>query len=313
MNVERLSFLFVVISGLFLSSCCKDCLLSRAEISWARTTEKNKIYKTEIHDSDKYVEVTSENGGTLKSFTLDNTSILIPQDDDMILKDIESGKSIKIVKQEKYNSNDKNIVSIKTSLENTLKLHKTYRVNLEPGDLFITRKIEGKTTETKTVSLIQTLSVKPGGFLIIPLSMISQYPLRFITYDPFGKVEVTPSIADSKIVNEKLIFPTKGKNIALQTDASDGWFGYVLDDKMLLVKYSLQDYKKTDNPLIFRAKILQNKIDFSFGETIKKVTSESSLETSERLVLVNLDFKVKSVSDVEKAMNYIKIPLILIR
>ena len=311
--VKLLFLLIAVILSLFLASCCKDCLLSRAEISWVKTTETSGIYTTEIRDGDKLIEVSSLNGGTLKTFTLDRVSIFVPQDNDMLLKDIDSGKSIKVIKQKKYDSNDKNTVSVESLLGNYLKLHNTYWVNLEPGDLFISRKIENEGIENKTISLIQTLSVKPGGYLIVPLSIISKYPSRFITYDYAKKRDYNPSISDSKIVNENLIYATKGKNITLQSDASDGWFGYVLEDKMLLVKYSMQYYKRTDNPLIFTAKITQDRIDFSFGETIKKVTNENYMEASTRIVLVNIDTKAQSVQDVENAMDYIKVPLILIR
>ncbi len=311
--MKLLFLFFAVFLSFLLTSCCKNCFLSRGEISWAKTTEVNKIQTTEIHDGDKYVEITSEHNGTLKKFTLDNVNIFIPQNNDMILKGIESGKNIRVIKQEGYKSNDRNIVLIDSILDNGLKFHKLYMMNLEPGDLLISRKIENGMTENRAISLIQTLSVKPGGYLIIPLSMISRYQSRFITYDDSGKIEYVPVTTGSKIVNERLIFSTKGENITLRSDASDGWFGYVLDDKMLLVKYSLQNYKKTDNPLIFTAKITQDKIDFSFGETIKTITVDNPLESSERLILVNLDEKVQSVHDVENVMKYIKIPLILVR
>ena len=303
----------VAILCLFFTSCCKNCLLSRAEISWSKTTGANKIQTTEIHDGDKYVEITSEHNGVLKKFTLDDVSVIIPQNNDMILKDVKSGKSVRVAKQENYKSNDRNTVLIDSVLDNGLKLHKLYIMNLEPGDLLISRKIEKGIAGDKTISLIQTLSVKPGGYLIIPLSMISRYPSRFITCGDSGKSDYAPAIKDNKIVNERLIFSTKGENITLRSDASDGWFGYVLDDKMLLVKYSMQPYKKTDNPLIFTAKIAQDKIDFSFGETIKTITMDSPLESSERLILVNLYEKAQSIRDVEDAMKYIRIPLILIR
>lgn len=311
--MKLLSLLITTGLSLSLASCCKNCLLSRAEISWAKTTIANKIQTTEIHDGDKYAEITSENGGTLKNFSLDNESMLIPQNNDMILKDIESERIVTVSKQESYKSNDKNMVVIDSTLDNSLKLRKSYRMNLESGDLFINKKIGSGTEVNKATLLIQTLSVKSGGYLIIPLSMISRYQARFITYDDSGKINYNPVIKDSKIVNEKLIFSTKGKSITVRSDASDGWFGYVLDDKMLLVKYSLQNYKKTDNPLIFAAKITQNKIDFSFGETIKTITMDDYLESSERLALVNLNEKAQSVQDVENAMKYIKIPLILVR
>ena len=311
--IKKLSLSLGVVLVLSLTSCCKNCLLSRAEISWSKTTETNKIHITEIHDGDKYVEIASGNGGVLKKFTLDSVSTLIPQSNDTILKDAGTGKSVSVIKQESYKSNDKNAVFIDSILDNGLKFHKSYRMNLESGDLFISRKIENGIAGSKTISLIQTLSVKSGGYLIIPLSIISRYPSRFITYDDSGKIEYNPVIKGSKIVNEKLISPTKGENITLRSDASDGWFGYVLDDKMLLVKYSLQNCKRTDNPLIFTAKITEDKIDFSFGETNKPITIDNQLESSERLVLVNLDEKAQSVQDVETAMKYIKIPLILVR
>lgn len=306
-------FLMTAVSCLFLASCCKNCLLSRDEISWSRTTEAAKIQTTEIHDGDKCVKITSENEGTLKSFTLDDVEILIPQDNDTILKNVESGKSIMAIQQENYKSNDKNAVLIDSILGNGLKFHKSYRMNLESGDLFIFRKIENGAAENKTISLIQTLSVRSGGYLIIPLSVISRYPSRFITCDDSGKINYAPTMKGRKIVDERLILPTKGENMTLRSDASDGWFGYVLDDKMLLVKYSLQNYKKADNPLIFSAKIEQNKIEFSFGETIKTITIDNPLESSERIVLINLDEKAQSVQDVENAMKRIRIPLILVR
>lgn len=303
--------------SLFLVSCCKECFLSRAELAWTKTTQKNGIYTTEIHDGDKYLEITSENGGTLKNFTLDEKGVLLPQGDDVIIKELNSGTILKATKQEYYKSNDKNSVSIASLLDSDLQFAKLYQVNLESGDLFVSSKIKikRKSPEKKSaISLIQTRSVKPGGYLVIPLSMISRYPLGVIAYDQSGKIQQNqPSLRTSKIIEQKLIYPTKGENITLRTDGTDGWFGYILEDKMLIIKYHPQKYKKKELPLVFNAKITQSKIDFSYGEVLKEVANGSPLETSERVIFIGLDFKVNSVADVETVINCIKIPLILTR
>ncbi|HBM16967.1 MAG TPA: hypothetical protein DD381_11570 [Lentisphaeria bacterium] len=318
-KTKRLLYLLILFSSfVLLSGCCTNCLIARSELAGQEDLEQSNPRATEIWAGDIDSVITSEYGGNLQSLKLDEVSPLTQLsgywNSDLLLYD-DSGRELKIKKVELYDSAKKATVIATSTLSNTvLKLQKSYRMNFDTGDIYAIKIITNTASSPVSLTAMQQITLAKGGYFIIPVNVASRYPHLYEITDSSGK-DITESSADKihKSAN-KILYKVdeNSPELTINSDSTEGWFGYFYKDTLLLVKFSpfYTNLEKKDK-VIFRAQITKDSVKCTFGETYRNLPEKGScLKLYEKTALVELKDEINNFEDIYTALKYLKLSLI---
>ena len=103
---------------------------------------------------------------------------------------------------------------------------------------------------------IRNFFYQPGGYFIVPLSIISELPKKWCYLDQqTAKAEPNDTV---QTFDEKLIVDTAKNRREIGTDSTAGWFAYIWKD-LLILRRSLscaQNLKRWYQPILLGLKIV---------------------------------------------------------
>ncbi len=318
---KRVITLFFCLSLLLiLFACCTNCFIARSELSGQKELEQTSFKTTEIWAGDIDAVITAQYGGNVESYTVDGGSPIIQLpgrfNSDLLIS-CDSGRQLGVKNIETYNGEKKGVVNIVSSLTNpSVKLEKNYRMNLDSGDLYISKDIVNDSNSRISVGAIQKISLAKGGFLLLPVNVASQYVDSYRIVNDSGE-EITDDVAGNtlRIDNQLAYYVDSNSVFSISADSTEGWFGYFYKNTLLLVKYSpfySGDEKK--GAVVFNANVSKDSIIASFGETERTLPDKNSkLRIYEKLAIIKLKKDIKNFADVQEALKYLKIRLIVRR
>ncbi len=305
---------------LIISGCCTNCLIAKSELAGQKDLEQTNPKATELWADNIEATITSEYGGNVKSFTVSEVSPLIQLPgyfNSDLLVSCDSGRQLGVKKIESYNSERKATVKILSSLTNpSLKLEKTYRMNFDTGDIFISKDIINVSESIITVETIQKISLVKGGFLLMPVNVASQYPASYRVVNTSGD-DITAETSQSALrVDNKLIYYADlNSELTISSDSTEGWFGYFYKNTLLLVKYSpFYTNAEKKGSIVCKADLTKDSIIVSFGETSRVLPGKDSrLKLFEKIAIIKLKSDINNFADVQEALKYLKVNLIVRR
>lgn len=318
---KRITTVILLSSFLFiLSGCCTNCLIAKSELAGQKDLEQTNPKATELWADNIEAIITSEYGGNVKSFTISEVSPLIQlpgyYNSDLLIS-CDSGRQLGFKKIESYNSERKATVKILSSLtSHSLKMEKTYRMNFDTGDIYISKDIVNISESIIAVEAIQKMSLAKGGFLLMPVNVSSQYPTSYRVLNTLGD-DITAETSQSALrVDNKLAYCVDlNSEFSISSDSTEGWFGYFYKNTILLVKYS-PFYTNTEKKgsIVFKADVTKDSIIVSFGETARVLPGKDSrLKLYEKIAIIKLKSDIKNFADVQEALKYLKVNLIVRR
>ena len=307
--------------AILLTGCCTNCLLARSELAGQKDLDQADPRATELWAGDIDSVITSEYGGNLQSYKVDEVSPLIQlpgyYNSDLFIYS-DSGRRMDTKNPELYDSERKATVKIDSLLSNPeLKLQKIYRMNFDTGDIYIVKVITNVGTSSVDMSAIQQITLLKGGYLFIPVNVASRYPNHYEITDASGK-DIAGSLTDNvqKVAN-KIIYRVDDNSpeITISSDSTEGWFGYFYKDTLLLIKFSpfYTNLEKKDK-IVLSAHITKDAVICTFGETSRNLSEKGScLKIYEKIALVELKDEINNFEDIENALKYLKVSLIIRR
>ena len=306
---------------LIFSGCCTNCLIARSELAGQKDLEQSNPKSTEIWAGDIDSTITAEYGGNVKSYTVGGVSPIIQMPGHFnsdLLMSCDTGRQLGIRDVQSYNSDKKAIVRIISSLNNPLlKLEKTYRMNFDSGDLYISKDIINISDSDIIVEAVQKISFAKGGFLLMPVSVVSQYPNAYKVSDTSSGGDITDEASGNtlRIDNKLICHIDLNSEFSISSDSTEGWFGYFYKDTLLLVKYSpFYTNAEKKGAVVFKADVNKDSIIVSFGETARSLPGkDSKLRLYEKMAIIKLRNEIKNFADVQEALKYLKVQLIVMR
>lgn len=313
--------IFLLPFSFLLSGCCFNCLISRSELSGQKDLEQQNHRATEIWAGNIDSVITSEYGGNLQSFTVDEVSPMIKlpgyYNSDLLLS-CDSGRLIDVQDVQLYDSERKAVVKMASTLtESGFKMEKGYRMNLDTGDIYISKIIINETPSLKNIEALQQIVLCKGGFLLVPVNVSSEYPdgYEFKGLDAKTQAHVDSPRVD-RIANKIVCQVTDNlSGLILNTDSTEGWFGYFYKDTLLLVRYSpFYTSLEKKKAIVFQAEMTKDAIICAFGQTFRNLPEKnSSIKIYEKIALIKLKSEINSIEDINKALKYLKVNLIVRR
>lgn len=318
---RRIALIFLSLSFLLiLSGCCTNCLIARSELAGQKDLKQTDPKATELWADNIEAVITSEYGGNVKSFAVSDISPVIQlpgHSNSDLLMSCDSGRQLDIKKIESYNSEKKATVKILSSLtSSSLKLEKTYRMNFDTGDIYISKDIVNISESTIAVEAIQKISLAKGGFLLMPVNVSSQYPNSYRVVDTSGEDITVDASQNTFRIDNKLIYHVDlNSEFSISSDSTEGWFGYFYKNTIVLVKYSpFYTNAEKKGSIVFKADVTKDSMIVSFGETARTLPGkESRLKLYEKIAIVKLKSDIKNFADVQEALKYLKVNLLVRR
>ncbi|HJO94965.1 MAG TPA: hypothetical protein QF753_16325 [Victivallales bacterium] len=312
-------FLFFLTS-LLLISCCKTCFLARNEIT-GFSAGKNKAGEKiiTINAGDIRVEFSAFAGGKILLYSVEGDNVVFDQSQnnkncgdysDFFLN--QSGLPLSIVNST-LRTFDPDKIIITSSLNENFTLTKVMKMNLNNGDVHVLEKLSNSGTKQKTIYSKNTLNLKPGGFLIIPINFMSKFKGGFVELNNDNELMHTDRIDYFEKYNDLLLVNTNRALNTIASDSNSGWFAYIRNDVLMIIKY----------PYFYKRNYLHNyTVKSEFKEKIIKlllfnpnrtVDANKALYTQFKFIIIKLDKPVKSFDQVKKALKKVSIPLMLRR
>lgn len=321
MTKKRIAILFSSFSFLLiLSGCCTNCLIARSELAGQKDLEQANPKATEMWAGDIESIITSEYGGNIKSFTVGGISPIIQLpghvNSDLLIS-CDTGRDLEIKKVEYYNGEKKATIRIISSLTSpSLKLEKFYRMNFDTGDIYISKDIINISDSAATVEAVQKMSLVKGGFLLIPVNVASQYPDFYRILNSSGD-DITSEVSQDILrVDNKIVYYVDLKSeVSIESDSTEGWFGYFYKDTLMLVSFSpFYTNAEKKGAIVFKSDVSKDSIIASFGETSRTLPDKNSrLGIYEKIAIIKLKGEIKNFADVQEALKYLKVQLIVRR
>lgn len=315
-----LNFILSLSFLLILSGCCTNCLIAKSELAGQKDLEQTNPKATELWADNIDAVITSDYGGNVNSYTISEVSPIIQLPgyfNSDLLMSCDSGRQLGVKSIDSYNSERKAIVKIVSSLtDSSLKLEKTYRMNFDTGDIYISKDIVNIAESDASVEAIQKISLAKGGFLLMPVNVASQYPNSYRVVNTSGDDITAEASENSLRIDNKLVCYVDLKSeFSISSDSTEGWFGYFYKNTILLVKYSpFYTNAEKKGAVVFKADVTKDSIIVSFGETARTLPDKNSrLRIYEKLAIIKLKGDIKNFADVQEALNYLKVNLIVRR
>jgi hypothetical protein len=309
----RMLFL-VFLSVFFLASCCKTCFIARNELTGFHT-KKNKVGDkiTTVSAGDKTVDFSTFSGGQILLYSVEGDNLISYKSDnknncgnysDFFVKQSDIPLYIRSSRLRLYKP-DKIIIT--SSLDNNFSLTKVMKMNLDNGDIHILEKLSNLGKNSKEVHAQNVLNLKPGGFLILPVSAMSKFK------NGFKKFNKTIKSDSYEKYNDLLLVNTNNNVDEIATDSSSGWFAYILKDVLMIVKYPYFYNRNYPYGYTIKAEFKEKLNRLLLFNPNRTVGHNKALYTQYKLIILKLNNSVNSFKQVKKALKNISIPLMLRR
>jgi hypothetical protein len=294
MNVKRILFLMLFVGEVFfLTSCCRDCLITNRELSSLKTfkdPENNTVLK--INSAWKAVELVMSGNKGIKSYSIDGNSILAevyPGHTRETYISCVTGCKFKHVKFSYLENGiiDSNSVMFSDASENkklNLRDVRNYSVNLDNGNLYITEELFNDKGLPLHVIQNDKLKLKRGGYLLLPLSIISNINSEGwqIAGKNKGKEFVDSNIGfyDNYLVMHAI------PGLEVNVDPNSGWFAYLRDGLLFIKQYNCENVAGKRVNKLLRIKVDENVLSIYQSGEKKTVLPDSSVKEKQKWSII---------------------------
>ena len=304
---------------LLCSSCCWTCIIANSELSDISTGNYKSLKNvTTITSRNKSVKIAPFNGGQIIAYSYKGQNILASIYDQVNIVSAggldKKSKSIEFRKDCFYEVVKPNILLLAETLassQNDLEFQQNYRMNLNNGDVFITQNLKNNSEKQQSLYLNNKTYFKSGGYVIVPLSIISKMPKKWCYLDKQAK---KAKIADAvQIFDDKLIINTAKNRRKIAADPNSGWFAYIWRDLLFVKKFTYGKRGKYVDGI--RVTIDSNNqflvIETPSPEINLKAKENKSL--AQKWSIIKLDKPVTSTKEAIESFQSLPIQLILNR
>jgi hypothetical protein len=297
-------FLLFTCITLLLTSCCRDCLITNRELSSLKTFQ-NEDNKTvlKINSAWKAVELIMSDNIGIKSYSIEGKNILSQTYPGLIKTTYMQNKSGEKLNNIQFKSKESEIIGSNSAIfsdiatKANLKLRdvRKYSMNLDNGNLYIAEEVFNDQRIPLHIVQNDELNLKSGGYLLLPLSIISDINTEGWKFSGENNKEDFIEKYIFKSGNRLIVHVVPGMKI--EADPNSGWFAYLKNGMLFIKEFSSKD--KNDKRV---NKFLKIKADESIlsinkvGEE-KTILPDSSVKETQKWSIVPIEEKINNLSE----------------
>jgi hypothetical protein len=292
----------LILGILLLTSCCRDCLITNRELSSLKTfQDDNNNTVLKINSAWKSVELLMSNNIGIQSYSIEGKNILSKIYPGLIKTTYILDKSDKKSNNIEFQTLENDIIGSNSAIlsdiskDKKLKIRdvRKYSMNLDNGNLYITEELFNDQKLPLHIIQNDELNLKNGGYLLLPLSIISNINAEGWRFTGKNKKEDFIEKNINKSGNWLIVHAVPG--IEIEADPNSGWYAYLKDGMLFIKEFNNKNVNDKRVNKFFNIKVDEDCLSINQEREEKTVLPDSSIRDKQRWSIVPVDKKVNSL------------------